>query len=306
MYQNRLQRNLYQQFTFSDALTSNINASNTGNSLVSGLLGFPATFTAQQPDLGEDYFSMTLWDGYIADSWKAKPNLTLNFGIRYEYLPGINMLNNRLANGFDIPNANYIIAASSVPACTSTFVNPCIPGGISAVPFNNHITFSPGQKVGPAISDNVGPRFGFAYQPHPNTVVNGGIGMFFDTITARSQWVQNNIEGPTWPWTTGISGQQTNTAVSGFWPGVPQNPLVPITSLEGNFPNPVVACKPMAHHRRRIRRCARLQRPALRRMEPPGPAANLRHAALQPRLRRLQEHSPQLHRLRQRRTTSIA
>jgi hypothetical protein len=244
MYQNRLQRNLYQQFTFSDALTSNINATNTGNSLVSALLGFPATFTAQQPDLGEDYFSMTLWDGYITDSWKAKPNLTFNFGIRYEYLPGIHMLNNRLANGFDIPNANYIIAASSVPACTSTFTNPCIPGGISAVPFNSHISFSPGQKVGPAISDNVGPRFGFAYQPHSNTVVNGGIGMFFDTITARSQWVQNNIEGPTWPWTTGISGQQTNNAVSGFWPGSPQNPLIPITRLEGNFPSPVVAASP--------------------------------------------------------------
>ena len=37
MYQNRLQRNLYQQFTFSDAITSNINASNTGNSLASSL-----------------------------------------------------------------------------------------------------------------------------------------------------------------------------------------------------------------------------------------------------------------------------
>ncbi len=147
IYQNRLQRNLYQQFTFSDSVTSNINATNTGNSLVSSLLGFPATFTAQQPDLGEDYFNMQLWGGYINDSWKALPNLTLNFGIRYEYLPGIGMLNNRLANGFDIPHQNYIIAASSVAACTTPFVDPCIPGGISAVPFNNHITFSPGQKV---------------------------------------------------------------------------------------------------------------------------------------------------------------
>jgi Carboxypeptidase regulatory-like domain len=232
IYQNRLQRNLYQQFTFSDSVTSNINATNTGNSLVSSLLGFPATFTAQTPDLGEDYFNMQLWAGYVTDSWKARPNLTLNFGIRYEYLPGIGILNNRLANGFDIPNQNYIIAASSVAACTTP------------VPYNNHITFSPGQKVGPSIGDNIGPRFGFAYQPHSQTVVNGGIGMFYDTITARSQWVQNNIEGPTWPWTTGISGQTTNVATGGFWPGAPQNPLVAITSLEGNFPNPVVAASP--------------------------------------------------------------
>jgi len=246
MYQNRLQRNLFQQFTFADAQTSNISAANTGNSLVSALLGYPNTFTGQQPDLAEDYFSMTLWDGYIADSWKIRPNLTLNIGIRYEYLPGIHMLNNRLANGFDIPNANYIIAATSVPACPAppAFTNPCISGGIAAVPHNDHITFSPGQKVGPAISDNIGPRFGFSYPPRSKMVVNGGIGMFFDTITARSQWVQNNIEGPTWPWTIGISGLSTNIAVNNFWPGSPQNPLVSITYLNSNFPNPQVAPSP--------------------------------------------------------------
>ena len=244
IYQNRLQRNLYQQFTFSDSTTSNINASNTGNSLASAVLGLPGTFTAQQPDLAEDYFNMTLWSGYIQDSWKARPNLTLNFGLRYEYIPGISMLDNRLANGLDIPNQRYIIAASSVPACTTSFVNPCIPGGIGSVSHNTNIVFSPGQKVGPSIGDNIAPRLGFAYQSNPKTVVNGGVGIFYDTITARSQWVQNNIEGPTWPWTTGISSQQVNFAQSGIWQGAPQNPLTKITSLEGNFPNPVVAATP--------------------------------------------------------------
>jgi hypothetical protein len=244
IYQNRLQRNLYQQFTFSDSVTSNINATNTGNSLVSALLGLPATFTAQTPDLGEDYFNMTLWSGYAQDSWKARPNLTLNFGLRYEYVPGINMLDNRLANNLDIPHQTYTIAAASVPACTTTFANPCIPGGIASVSHNSNIVFSPGQKVGPSIGDNIAPRLGFAYQANPKTVVNGGVGIFYDTITARSQWVQNNIEGPTWPWTIGISGQQTNFQQNNLWPGSPQNPLTKITSLEGNFPNPVVAATP--------------------------------------------------------------
>ena len=244
IYQNRLQRNLLQQFTFSDVITSNINATNTGNSLVSALLGLPATFTAQTPDLGEDYFSMALWSGFVQDSWKARPNLTLNFGLRYEYIPGINMLDSRLANSLDIPNQRYVISAASVPACTATFVNPCIPGGIGSVSHNSNIFFSPGQKVGPPISDNFAPRLGFAYQWSPKTVINGGAGLFYDTITARSQWVQNNIEGPTWPWTTGISAQQTNFQQNNLWPGSPQNPLTKITSLEGNFPNPVVAATP--------------------------------------------------------------
>jgi hypothetical protein len=245
IYQNRLQRNLYQQFTFSDAVTSNINQTNTGNSLASALLAAPSTFTAQTPTNAEDHFNMQLWSGYVQDTWKATPDLTLNFGVRYEYIPQISMLDGRLANGLDIPHQTYTISAATVAACTTTFVNPCIPGGIGAVPFNNHIQFANNQQqVGPSISDNVGPRFGFAYSWGDKTVINGGAGIFYDTITARSQWVQNNIEGPTWPWTTGISNQQTNIQTNGYWPGSTQNPLTLITNLEGNFPNPVVASSP--------------------------------------------------------------
>jgi len=250
IYQNRLQRNLFQQFTFSDAVTSNINRADpvtklpTGNSLASALLAAPATFTAQTPSNAEVYFNVQLWSGYVQDTWKATPNLTLNFGLRYEYLPGINMLDKRLANSLDIPNQTYTIGAASVPACTTTFTNPCIPGGVGAVPFNDHIKFSNSQQAGSSINDNIGPRLGFAYSWGDKTVINGGVGMFYDTITARSQWVQNNIEGPTWPWTIGISNQQTNILQNNYWPGSPQNPLSLITNLEGNFPNPVVAPNP--------------------------------------------------------------
>jgi hypothetical protein len=244
LYQNRLQRNLYQQFTFSDSTTSNVNASKTGNSLASALLGLPATFTAQQPDFSEDYFSMSLWSDYLQDSWRVTPKLTVNYGLRYDYLPAIHMLNNRLANGLDIFNQKYIIQRN-VEACGSTFVNPCIPGGIASVPYSDHIVFTNGaEQVGPPIKDNFGPRLGFAWQLRNGTVVNGGAGIFFDTITGRSQWVQNTIEGPTWPWTTGISSQQVNFSQGGVWEGGPGNPLTQITSLEGNFPNPVIASSP--------------------------------------------------------------
>lgn len=244
LYQNRLQRNLYQQFTFSDSTTSNVNASKTGNSLASALLGLPATFTAQTPDFSEDFFSMSLWSAYLQDSWKVSPKLTVNYGLRYDYIPAIHMLDDRLANGLDIFHQKYIIQRQ-VDACTTTFVNPCIPGGIASVPHNSNIVFANGaEQVGPPIKDNIGPRLGFAYQLFPNTVVNGGVGILYDTITARSQWVQNNIEAPTWPWTTGISNQQVNFSQGGVWEGGAGNPLTQITNLEGNFPNPVVAPSP--------------------------------------------------------------
>ncbi len=136
IYQNRLQRDLDQQFTFSDAVTSNINQTNTCNSLASALLAAPATFTAQTPSFAEDYFNTQL------------PQLTLNFGLRDEFVPQIHILDNRLANGLDIPNQTYTISASSVAVCSATVVNPCIPGGMGAVPFNNHIAFANNRQQG--------------------------------------------------------------------------------------------------------------------------------------------------------------
>lgn len=116
LYQNRLQRNLYQQFTFSDSTTSNVNASKTGNSLASALLGLPANFTAQNPVYGEVFFSLSLWSGYLQDSWQVSPKLTINYGLRYDYIPAIHMLNDRLANGLDIFNQKYIIRRRLTPA----------------------------------------------------------------------------------------------------------------------------------------------------------------------------------------------
>jgi len=245
IYVNRLQNNLYQQFSFSDAQTSNLGAKSTGNSLASALLGIPANFTAEDPKYAEVFFRFNVWSGYVEDQWKIKSNLTLNFGLRYDYLPKIVPLNSRLSNGLNLFSQQYLIGASSIPACGATFTNPCIPGGFSSVPFNSHIVFTGQRSVEPpAVTDNWGPRVGFAWQVRSNTVIRAGYGLFYDTVSARSQYAQNDIEGATWPWSKGFNSQPENVSVSGIWPGGPGNPLTLITALEGNFPNPVVQPDP--------------------------------------------------------------
>jgi len=246
VYVNRLQNNLYQQFNFSDAQTSNLGAAHTGNSLASALLGLPSAFTAEDPRYAEVYFRYNTWSGYIQDEWKLRPNFTVNLGFRYDYLPKIVPLNDRLSNGLNLFGQQYLIGAKSVAACGTTFVDPCIPGGISSVPYNDHIVFT-GERsvVPPSVADNWGPRIGIAWQFAPNTVLRAGYGLFYDTVAARSQYAQNDIEGVTWPWTKGFNGQSQNvTNSAGVWAGGPGNPLTYITDLEGHFRNPVVPPTP--------------------------------------------------------------
>ncbi|MDQ2899591.1 MAG: TonB-dependent receptor [Acidobacteriota bacterium] len=245
IYVNRLQNNLFQQYTFSDSQTSNVGAAKTGNSLASALLGLPATYTGQLPQYAQVYFSYQTWSGYLQDEWKVKPNLTVNFGLRYDYLTKIHPLNNRLSNALDLFHQKWLIGASSVPACGTPFVDPCIPGGISSVPFNSDIVFTGKRSVSPpAVGDNLGPRIGVAWSFANKMVLRAGYGLFYDTVSARSQYAQNTIEGSAWPWTTGIGTQSANSALNGIWPGAPGNPLTFITDLEGSFPSPVVAPNP--------------------------------------------------------------
>ncbi len=245
IYVNRYQNNLFQQYVFGDAQTSNIGAAKTGNSLASALLGLPNTYTGQLPQYASVYFRFNVWSGYLQDEWKVRRNLTITAGLRYDYLPGIVPLNGRLSNGLDLYAQQYLIGAKSVPACTTPFSDPCIPGDISSVPFNSHIVFTGQQSVlPPPVKDNWGPRIGVAWQFMPKMVLRAGYGLFYDTVSARSQYAQNDIEGATWPWTTGIGTQSANQQTGGIYPGGPGNPLTSITNLVGNFPNPVVASSP--------------------------------------------------------------
>ena len=245
IYVNRLQSNLSQSFSFSDAQTSNVGAARTGNSLASALLGLPSNYSAQSPQLGEVFLRFNVWSGYVQDEWKIRPNLTVNLGLRYDYLPSVVILNDRIASALNPFTQQYLVGASSVGACGNPVSAPCIPGGLSSVPFNSHIVFSGVRNmVPPAVSDNWGPRIGIAWQVAKNTVLRAGYGLFYDTVSARSQYAQNNLEAATWPWSTGVNSQPANVSAGGVWPGGPGNPLTLITSLAGSFPSAVVPASP--------------------------------------------------------------
>ncbi len=255
----RDQINTFQTFGFSGALTGcpsspcpGAPVGSGGLSLASALLGFPTSSSGELPAGGEVNFHLATWSLYGEDQWKILPTLTLNLGLRWDFTTQPTIANSRLSNGLDLFNQQWLIGASSLVPCSQAGnANGCVPDAFftacptpnpSNIPCNSQISLNShvvaqGSKnfMSPATYNNYGPRFGFAWQPRRNWVVRGGIGMYWDTVSARSQYAQNDIEAAQWPWVRAFSGAPNSSGSAGA-PGVP---LVPITGAAGNLTAPV-------------------------------------------------------------------
>ncbi|HEX5284326.1 MAG TPA: carboxypeptidase regulatory-like domain-containing protein [Bryocella sp.] len=143
--------------------SSAISASTTGYSYASFLLGAVNSASAGVPlysDLGGRYHPVS---PYVQDNWQIRPNLTLNLGLRWDYLPPYHEVADRWS-----------------------FFNPDA---------TNPLTGSPGEleyagNRGADIScqcrtpvqtywKNWGPRLGLEYSPDPKTVFRAGFAVAY-------------------------------------------------------------------------------------------------------------------------------
>jgi hypothetical protein len=104
--------------------------------------------------------------GYIQDDWKALPSLTLNLGLRYEFMSPNFEQDNKLYN-FDPANGRLLAAGSG------TDVNSTAPGHVYSIHYVGGGSLSERGLVNPNY-DNFVPRVGFAYQPMRTTAIRGG------------------------------------------------------------------------------------------------------------------------------------
>jgi len=139
----------------------------TGYDFADFLLGLPQTTSVQ---FGQDnyHFHGNYWDLYLQDEWKLRGNLTLNLGVRYEYVSPLTEENNLIANlalspavlnpALGTPTVK-VVCPDAQPGCSST---------------------QPASLVRP---DRKGfaPRVGFAWKPFSKTVVRGGYGINYNT-----------------------------------------------------------------------------------------------------------------------------
>ena len=142
-------------FSFSGIATSAFNSSgqplpNTGLDFADYLLGLPQSSSVQ---FGGDstYFRQNAWDAYANDDWRVNPNLTLMFGLRYEYYSPLSekyghLVNLDIAPGFTA--VAPVLAGASGPysgAFPNTLVEPdrdgwAPRGGLAWKPSSKHST----------------------------------------------------------------------------------------------------------------------------------------------------------------------
>jgi carboxypeptidase family protein/TonB-dependent receptor-like protein len=156
---------------------------------------------------------------YFQDSWKFRSNLTLDFGVRYEYQP---------------PDASNVLA---YPALSRQNI------GSAVFPLRTLVQSD---------RNNFGPRLGFAYTPkfwtsvfgQDKTVIRGGWGMYYDAFFTN---ISDNTAGNS-PNATGKSITAGSTPGRGLFDPLTEiatatatpSPFTTVTSVDRNLRNPLI------------------------------------------------------------------
>jgi hypothetical protein len=181
-------------FAFSGLNTSQIigpNQSLYGYDFADFLLGLPQQTSeefGQNPHLRGNY-----WDMYAQDEWKVRANLTLNLGVRYEYVSPLSEINNRLANldvSPEIFSAEVVDSLTGTQQLPQSVVAPVQPG--QAGPFSGKL---PDSLLRPD-RNNFAPRLGLAWKPFSKTVVRAGYGINYNTGAYQSIAQQLALQPP--------------------------------------------------------------------------------------------------------------
>ncbi|MGH9938142.1 MAG: adenylyl cyclase, partial [Blastocatellia bacterium] len=141
------------------------------------LLGRASSFTQDSRDFTPDVRSKQL-EFYFQDDYRLRPNLTVNFGVRYSLFrqpfDASGNLSNFNPRYYDPTRAFQIDANGNRVPGTGDPLNGIIIGGRNS-------RF--GDKVAPENNGNFAPVFGFAWDPFRDgrTAVRGGYGISYDT-----------------------------------------------------------------------------------------------------------------------------
>jgi Carboxypeptidase regulatory-like domain len=183
----------------------------TGTSLENPTTGTAYSGTANTGETEADFFlgnaslySVTLeppqghghdmeFDVYFQDDWKVTKNLTLNFGLRNTYLPGL-WTKDGLGTTFDFKNNAFVMSNPTSYYVSHGYTTQAIITNLQ----NIGVTFETSAQAGFPSSNmqnknELEPRVGFAWQPFSGKygiVLRGGYGKYVFPTALRSSWQQ--------------------------------------------------------------------------------------------------------------------
>jgi hypothetical protein len=211
-------------------------AGNLGHSWAAFMMGLPSSMTIGASD---SFFLLNPYYGFhFQDNFRVTPKLNLNLGLRIEYEGGPVERYNRWL-GYFVPNTELPISRAAQAAYAANPVperpaadflvrgGPVYPGsgGVARNIRRNELMWLP--------------RIAGAYQINSRTVVRGGFGLFFDSLPAATETVNQLGFSRT------TSTNVTNDFGVNWLVGDPRNgisPLVdpfPIRADGGRFDEPV-------------------------------------------------------------------
>ncbi len=215
----RSSRNAEGSFVFTGFATSQYApnstqpVASTGYDFADFLLGFPQQ-TSLQFGATAYNFRANSFDFFAQDDWRILPSLSLNLGLRYEYIGPYTEAQDRIANlvvGPGFATATPVIPTGALlPTGSGTFLTSSNPALVN--PDRN----------------NFAPRIGIAWKPAQKTVVRAGYGINYN-LAQYGAMIQNFAFQPPFANTatnsttvTGLTGPTPLTLINGF-PAASQN-----------------------------------------------------------------------------------
>lgn len=138
-----------------------IGPNDTGSSLANFLLGYRPGFVTRGDPGGPYFLSNKEIAFFVQDDWKARSDLTLNLGLRYDIFTAPTERFDRQAN-FEPATKTMLMAGESAPG---------------------------GRDLANTDKNNFGPRIGFAYSGFKSgrMVIRGGYGIMYSTDISAAQ-----------------------------------------------------------------------------------------------------------------------
>ena len=204
-------------------------SNSTGNALADALVGNFSQYTEANTNR-EGWYRFTQIEPYIQDDWKVTSRLTLNIGLRYQYMPpqycalqncvmwsptyfdrskapAINASNGAIVPGNYDPYNGLVLGGTSFPETAQKRISqtkdPAVLALFRGIP----------EKLNNTDFATFGPRLGFAYDltGKQNTVLRGGFGTFYERVEgnylfsainnppfiSQSDVYDGNVENPT-------------------------------------------------------------------------------------------------------------